>query len=175
MIKALQIPNRVYRFLTGFICYHYNMDELNQKIYEKAIQLLSIRLHTTGELQQKLAKRGFASNEIVPILKRLEELKFLDDERFAQIFVDNLKRYKDFGYYGIRAKLLKARVPSEMAERALSEFFTVEDEVAVARRLAAKLKRQGRAEWKKLTRSLASRGFRTEAVRQVLYANTSTA
>ena len=150
------------------------MSELNQKIYEKAIKLLSIRLHTAGQIYDKLKTRGFAQSEILAVLKRLEELKFLDDERFAQIFVDNLKRYKDLGYYGVKTKLLKARVPSEMAERALSEFFTVEDEVAVARRLAAKLKRQGRAEWKKLTRSLASRGFRTEAVRQVLYANTST-
>ncbi|MDP2703811.1 MAG: RecX family transcriptional regulator [bacterium] len=142
------------------------MDELNQKIYEKAIQLLSIRLHTTGELQQKLAKRGFASNEIIPILKRLEELKFLDDERFAQIFVDNLKRYKDFGYYGIKAKLLKARIPSNIAERALSEFFTAEDEIVVAKRLVSKLKRQGREDWKKLTASLANRGFRADATRE---------
>ena len=140
---------------------------INEKVYEKAVKLLSIRLHTTGELYDKLTTREFKKSEILPVLKKLEELKFLDDERFAQIYVDNLKCYKDFGYYGIKAKLLKARVSSEIAERALSEFFTPEDEAVVAKRLVAKLKRQGRNEWKKLMASLQSRGFRSEIIRKV--------
>lgn len=141
---------------------------MNEKIYDKAIKLLSLRLHTTGELYRKLKARGFKEEEIRPVLRKLEELKFLDDERFAQIFVDNLKRYKDFGYYGIKAKLLLRQIPSDLAEEALREFFTLEEEEAVAKRLVAKLKRQGRTDWDKLVRSLTSRGFRNEVIRKVL-------
>lgn len=144
------------------------MIEINDKVYEKAIKLLSIRLHTTGELHAKLKQRGFADGEIREVLRKLEDLKFLDDKQFAEIFVDNLKRYKDFGYFGMKAKLLARKIPTEIAENALTKFFTLEDEFEVAKKLVAKLRRQGRTEFDKLARSLAGKGFRTEIVREVL-------
>ncbi len=144
------------------------MDQIDQKVYAKAIQFLNVRMHTTGELQKKLQTRGFAPDKIQPVLRRLEELKFLDDERFAQIFVDNLKRYKDFGFYGIKSKLLGRIVPNDLAEQALEEFFSEQDELAVAERLLAKLKRIGRVAPEKLQRSLQSRGFRQVVIRKIL-------
>ncbi len=150
---------------------------IRQAVYDKAVKLLSIRLHTTGELYRKLRSRGFKDRDIRPVLHRLEELKFLDDKRFAEIFVDNLKRYKNFGYYGIKAKLLARKIPSEIAEEALSEFFTFEDEIAVARRFIGKQsarggsasggKKRNEQTWEKLARSLQGRGFRNEVIREI--------
>jgi regulatory protein len=144
------------------------MQEINEKVYDKAIRLLNIRLHTTGELFQKLKLRGFKPADIRPVIAQLEAQKFLDDQRFAEIFVDNLKRYKDFGFYGIKVKLLKRQIPAEIIERALQEYFTKEDEEAVARRLVSKLKARGRQEWKKLAQALQSRGFRSDIIRKIL-------
>ena len=138
---------------------------MDDKVYEKAIKLLSLRSHTTGELHKKLKQRGFADDLIRPVLRRLEELDFLNDARFAEIFVDNLKRYKDFGYYGIKVKLLSRHIPSDMAEAALKEFFTPEDELIVATRLTKKLSKRT---YEQKARALSSRGFRTDIVRQVL-------
>lgn len=114
---------------------------MNEKVYEKAIKLLSVRLHTTGELQRKLKTKGFDADDIAEVLRRLEELDFLNDQRFAEIFVDNLKRYKDWGYYGIKAKLAQRQIPGDIAAAALAEFFTPEDEMVVAQRLLRKLSR----------------------------------
>lgn len=144
------------------------MDALDEKIYEKAVKLLSARMHSTGELHDKLRTRGFPDADIRPVLQRLEELRFLDDEKFAQIFVENFKRYKDFGYFGIKAKLLKRRVPSDLAENALRDFFTLEDESAVAGRLLNKLKKTGRKTYEQLARSFQSRGFRTETFARLI-------
>lgn len=144
------------------------MDIINQKVYDRAIKFLAVRLHTTGELYAKLKQRGFKPADIRPVLRQMEEQKFLDDQRFAEIFVDNLKRYKDFGYYGIKAKLLQRKIDNDMAEAALAEFYTIEDELVVARRYVGKLKRQGRKDYDKVMRSLQSKGFRGEIIRQVL-------
>lgn len=144
------------------------MEEIDEKIYEKAVKLLAIRMHTTGEMYQKLKARSFRDSGIRPVLRRLEELKFLDDEHFAQIFVENLKRYKDFGYYGVKAKLLQRHIPGDLAVRALDEFFTLQDELVVAERLVKKLKKRARGSWERLARGLQSRGFRTDAVRGIL-------
>lgn len=141
---------------------------MNEKLYEKTIKFLTVRLHTTGELYQKLQIRGFKPAEIREVLKKLEERRFLDDSRFAEIFVDNLKRYKDFGYFGIKAKLLARHIPSDMAEAALRDHYTLEDEEIVARRFTGKLKRQGRTEPEKIMRSLQSKGFRSDIIRKVM-------
>jgi regulatory protein len=141
---------------------------IGDRVYDKAVQLLSMRMHTTGELHQKLQKRGFKDEDIRPVLHRLEELKFLDDEKFAQIFVDNFKRYKDFGYFGIKTKLMQRRVPSDIIEKALAEFFSPDDERAVALRLIKKLKKTGRTKYDQLARSLQSRGFRSAVVGALL-------
>lgn len=141
------------------------MSEINEKVYEKAIKLLSIRLHTTGELHRKLQRYGFSDADIREVLRRLEELRFLDDHRFAEIFVDNLKHYKDWGYYGIKAKLAQRQIPGPIAAEALKEFFTLEDEAIVAARLIKKL--SGKT-YEQKARALGSRGFRSETLRRVL-------
>ena len=141
---------------------------MNEKVYDKAVRLLAVRLHTTGELYQKLKQRGFKDADIRDVLRQLEEQKFLDDQRFAEIFVDNLKRYKDFGYYGIKAKLLQRKIDNAVISAALAEFFTMEEELSVARRFIGKLRKQGRKEIEKQMRSLAGKGFRGEVIRKVL-------
>ena len=134
-------------------------------IYDKAIKLLSIRMHTTGELMRKLKAKGYKDQDILPVLQKLEELKFLDDARFAEIFVDNLKRYKDWGYYGIRAKLAARQIPNDLAIAALGEFFSAEDELIVANRLMKKLSAKT---YEQKARGLTSRGFRTDIIKKAL-------
>ena len=141
---------------------------MNESVYDKAVQLLSIRLHTTGELRRKLEQRGFENAEILPVLRKLEELGFLDDQRFAEIFTDNLKRYKDWGYYAVKAKLAARLVPGETAEAALAGFYTPDEELAVAQRLYKKLSTQGRKTREQIMRSLASKGFRSDTIRRIL-------
>lgn len=138
--------------------------EIYQNAYNQAIKYLSIRLHTLGELQDKLLRKKFPQNAVLKVLQRLEELDFINDERYAQVFTENLKQYKDFGYYGIKAKLSRKRIPTEIIARVLEEFYTLEDEMAVAGKYAEKLKRQGRGTYEKLARSMASKGFRTEVI-----------
>src|SRR3989344_50533 len=115
------IGERIYLFISNWV---------NEKVYEKAIRFLSMRLHTTGELHQKLRRKGFDDEVIIPVLKRLEELDFLNDQRFAEIFIDNLKRFKDWGYFGIRSKLAARQIPPPVAVKTLAGVFTAAREPA---------------------------------------------
>ncbi len=142
---------------------------MDEKVYDKAVKLLSIRLHTTGELQRKLQRYGYADSDIREALARLEDLRFLDDRQFAEIFVDNLKRFKDFGYHAIRAKLFGRHIPTSIANDTLAEYFTLADELAVARKLVTKLKRQKEPNYQQLAGALARRGFRSEIINKILH------
>lgn len=139
-----------------------------QLAYDMAVRYLAMRMHTVGELTEKLKKKRVASDVLIQVLRRLEELDFLNDRRFAEIYVENLKRYKSFGYYGIKNKLISKKIPTDIVGDTLEEFFTLEEEVAVAGKLVEKLARQDRTSYQQLARSLASKGFRTEVISEVL-------
>lgn len=141
---------------------------MDDQVYEKAISLLSLRLHTTGELHQKLRRYRYSDAAIREVLLRLESLDFLNDQRYAEIFVDNLKRFKDWGHFGIKTKLMQRKIPTEIIENALQSFFTSEDELGVARRLVLKLKKRKNQSYEKLTRALSSRGFRSQIIQEIL-------
>lgn len=139
-----------------------------ESAYNQAVKYLSIRLHTVGELSDKLRKKGYEQQIILDVLRHLEELDFINDKRYAQIFTENLKQYRDFGYYGVKAKLMKKRVPTDIIEEVMEEFFTPDDELVVARRYSDKLKRQGRDTYQQAARSFSSKGFRTEIIGKML-------
>jgi regulatory protein len=142
--------------------------EKYQKAYDQAIKYLTIKFRTVGEIQEKLKLKKYPTDVIMLVLRELERLDFLNDERYAKIFVENLKNYKSFGFYGIKAKLMAKKIPTDMLEEVLDEFFPVEEEIVVARRFVKKLSRAGREEYGKVARSLSSKGFRTEVVAKVL-------
>ncbi|OGE81061.1 MAG: hypothetical protein A2826_00660 [Candidatus Doudnabacteria bacterium RIFCSPHIGHO2_01_FULL_43_23] len=145
-----------------------NETDKYQKAYDQAVKYLTIKLRTVGEIQQKLLMKKHPTDVVMKVLRELERLDFLNDERYAKIFVENLKNYKSFGFYGIKAKLMAKKIPTDMIEGVLDEFFPEEEEMLVARRFVKKLARTGREEYEKVARSLASKGFRTEVVVKVL-------
>jgi regulatory protein len=140
---------------------------MDTKAYNQAIKLLSFKMRTVGELNEKLAKK-FSKAVVLEVVRKLEELDFVNDERYAQIFVENLKQYKDFGYYGIKQKLHAKHIPTDVIEKVLQDFFTGDEELDVARRFLKKLKRQGRKEYAQLARSLTSKGYHTDVIREIL-------
>lgn len=136
--------------------------------YNQALKYLNARMHTVGELSDKLQRKRFSRSVTLAVLRRLLDLDFLNDERYAQIFVENLKRYKDFGYYGMKVKLQRRRIPTDIVVGVLEEFLSPEDELAIARRFLGKLKKMRRVRYEQIARSLSSKGFRGDVIVEVL-------
>ncbi len=109
-----------------------------EKAYEYAVFLLSLQLRTVGEVREKMMNRGYASAIIDSTLAQLIEQKYLDDERYAQVFLENLKKYKTFGFYGIKKKLMEKRLPSNIIERVLAEGLSEEEEIEIAKKYLIK-------------------------------------
>ncbi|SHI27641.1 regulatory protein RecX [Ferrimonas marina] len=91
-----------------------------QSALAAAVGLLSRRDHSRGELQQKLRLRGFSVDEIQAAVERVTELGYLDDARFAQLFV----RYRSQGGKGpmrLRMELRERQVADELIRSALTQ------------------------------------------------------
>jgi len=81
-------------------------------VYNKALDLVSRREHSRHELMQKLDKRYPNTTPIIEdVLDKLETNKILDDERFAEMYLNSRAR-KGFGPKKIEMELYLKKVDS---------------------------------------------------------------
>lgn len=142
-----------------------------QKGYDYVIYLLGIKLRTQGEILEKLRVKGYGLQVAEEVVKRLKENHYLDDQRYAEVYIDNLKKYKNFGFFGIKKKLMEKRLPKEIINSVLEEYLGEDEELKIAKRFVSKdsLSLDSREEKARVMRRLASRGFRGSVISKVVF------
>ena len=138
---------------------------MNTETYNQALKYLSLRAHTVFELRQKLLKKKFSKPEIQEVLDELMKMKYLNDEDFASVFVHNLVKYKSFGYYGIKAKLMQRGIANDISEKVLGEELSLEQERKIADKAVSK---SSKTDAMKLAQMLQRKGFRSQVISEVV-------
>ena len=91
-------------------------------VYNKSLDLVSRREHSRHELMQKLDKRYPNSTPIIEdALDKLETNKILDDERFAEMYLNSRAR-KGFGPKKIEMELHSKKVDSFFISNAVEAY-----------------------------------------------------
>ena len=91
-------------------------------IYNKALDLVSRREHSQYELIQKLNKRFSESMPIIEeVVKKLAVNNILNDERFAEMYLNSRAR-KGFGPKKIEMELNFKKVDSSFIAIAIAEY-----------------------------------------------------
>ncbi|OGE73739.1 MAG: hypothetical protein A3I07_03380 [Candidatus Doudnabacteria bacterium RIFCSPLOWO2_02_FULL_42_9] len=134
-------------------------------VYDKAIKLLKIRPHHSGELTKKLLMRGFSREEVEGVIQKLQEENLIDNDRFVQLYLDELLRNKTYGFYGLKSKLMQRGIASNEAEAALKANLTFELELELAKKV---LNKSGNLPKPKIAQRLSSKGFRNDVIRTIL-------
>ncbi|MDX1589508.1 MAG: regulatory protein RecX [Oleiphilaceae bacterium] len=138
------------------------------EIEARALKLLTRREHSRQELYFKLIQRQFSSGAIETVLNRLEDQGWLDDERFAQVFVRH-RVEQGYGPLRILADLQQKGV--HWQPEALSEV-TSEQWLEQARaQRQRRFSPRGPLSWQEQGRQgrfLSRRGFTREQVEAVL-------
>ena len=88
---------------------------------EAAGHLLSRRAHSQAELRRKLAAKGFEDDTVEAAIARLGELKLVDDEEFAEQWVEERAQRMGLGPRRLRAELEAKGIPTEVIEGSLPE------------------------------------------------------
>lgn len=136
--------------------------------YGKAVQLLASRPHFRRELQAKLAKRDFSSEEISEALDRLAQQGYLDDAKTAVSFVEQRLSRGSEGRLRLKAELEKRGAPREAIDAALATLVP-EDDLEPAREAAERWARlHPRGKPASLAQHLARKGFSRRAIFAVL-------
>ncbi|MEN6620644.1 MAG: regulatory protein RecX [Smithella sp.] len=100
---------------------------------QKAYRLLSMRAHSSYEIEKKLQEKGFPPAVIKEALEKLQELKYLNDASFSSRWAHNLAINKLWGNRKIIANLREKGVAPYLIERAIKE---VRDEISEEKAIA---------------------------------------
>ena len=138
-------------------------------VYNKALDLVSRREHSRHELMQKLDKRYPNSTPIIEdVLDKLEANKILDDERFAEMYLNSRAR-KGFGPKKIEMELHSKKVDSFFSSDAVEAYESWLENAQ--RELKKKFKDQKPTDYQskmKQKQFLFTRGFSSPIIDKIL-------
>ncbi len=138
-------------------------------IKQRAFSYLARRFHSERELLIKLKQKSYEERLIKLVLNELREKSFIDDQVFANHFIEEKLKKKRWGKNKIRAALFSKGVSASIIDEVLKSFDSEEDQNEAANSLVKKkfenLKKR-ETDYKKLKQKLISfllsRGFEYE-------------
>lgn len=141
------------------------------KALEKSFRLLGIRPRSKKELEKKLQEKGFAKKIIKNTLKRLKELGYFDDKKFAQSWLE-ARKLAGKGKFIVKKELQEKGIEENLVKRILDKY-SQKEEVEIARNLIERRRSKYQdlsslEQKQKLARFLASRGFSWQTISKIL-------
>jgi regulatory protein len=127
------------------------------------------RDHSCTELNEKLQTRGFHRQEIRGAIDACMDLGYLDDERFADAYLRQL-RNRGYGINGIRHRLYAKGIPEDIISTCIASRCTDSLELDTCRQVLEKKIRYlpgnntARDSRSKLQRFLFGRGFSNHTI-----------
>ena len=143
-------------------------------IKQRAFRYLGRRQHSTSELRIKLKQKGYETEFINEVLDDLKQKNYLDDTKFAEMFVEEKIKLKLWGEQKLRGELIKRGIKSEIISDVLRNKITDEDKLNNALIIASKkydILRNRKVEndviKRKLFTFLNSRGYNYDVIKEV--------
>jgi regulatory protein len=116
--------------------------QLNEAL-KYAKRLLKFRVRSKAELRDRLLMKGFDPKTVKAALESLEKSGFLDDEKFAYLYADDMLIVHGYGPLRIKMKLKQLKVDEEVIERVLERIMKETDVKQIMKRLLEKEKLKG--------------------------------
>lgn len=144
-------------------------------LFDYAVATLARRMRTVRDLRRLMKARAFTGEQgerdMDAVVKRLVELKYLSDERFAQDYTRLRKENQGFGRRRVAQDLAVKGVGKELAAETLSAAYDEADEVALARAYCERKRIQQPVEQKEVARvmnRLMRAGYSSTAIFKLL-------
>lgn len=140
--------------------------------YQLALNYLSHQLRTEFEIRHYLKEHEIPLAVRHSVVKRLQELRLLNDQTYADSYVRTAKLTTDKGPIVIRQKLKQKGVADLQIETALAQYTQaelVENGVKVAAKLAKHYQRQSfQQQQQKVKTSLRQKGFNGDLITLIM-------
>ncbi len=141
-----------------------------QEVLLKLMRYCSYQERSSFEVKQKLREYALPADKVEEIMDLLVDDNFIDEDRFAALFVRGKVKVKRWGVYKIREGLSRKGVSSDEMAKAIA---TIDQETyienlnyLVDRKLD--LSREHREDISKMYRYLKSKGYEGDKISKVL-------
>jgi regulatory protein len=147
---------------------------MEEKFYNFALHYLSYRTRSEKEVRDKLKAKQVEPQIIEKIISKLKEKKFINDEEFARMWIENRNRFKPRSLRLIKLELKQKGIDPEIIEsRIKNQELGTESDLKQAKKLVEKrierLKNFPKQEiYQKLGRYLASKGFNWDTIKKAI-------
>lgn len=140
--------------------------------YKQAVQYVSRSLKTSKEVRDYLYRKNIKPDLQDKIIKKLGDLKLLDDERYLEIYLEEKFNYSSDGSIKIKHKLYQKGFSSSDIDPHLPKYREVERENL--ERLVNTRKKFGKNEDRqKLIRYLLNKGYEYSMISEVVKGDTN--
>lgn len=138
-------------------------DETFARVHSAALRLLAVRERSRGELILGLCRRGHPEILVTEIVDSFVERGWVDDHRFAVLFIRHQVRFRPRSHRLLRQELQKKSCSDDIARAALAELLAEDPDVfaedVLALEACQKKIRTGGPDRERVLRYLAGRGF----------------
>jgi regulatory protein len=137
--------------------------------YLAGLQLLARRELSEAQVRQRLARRGYAADDIETAIARLLEERALDDRRVAAAIAHTETRVRGRGRLRVKRQIEAAGISPSLAQDAVDAVFGEIDAdalltAALERRLRGRTTIADDREYQRLYRYLVTQGFDSDRV-----------
>ncbi|PMD72060.1 recombination regulator RecX [Companilactobacillus nuruki] len=142
------------------------------KAYGDAVNYLSYQLRTKKEIKDYLYKKEYHRDAVDLVIKKLEELRYLDDESYATSYINTQLKTTSNGPKIIEQKLVQKGVPDNLIQDKLFEInqdTLLENAIEFAKKQVRKQKRASFQQMlTKIRQSLYQKGFSKEIIEETI-------
>ncbi|MCP3739652.1 recombination regulator RecX [Rossellomorea sp. BNER] len=140
-----------------------------RKGFQSAIHYLSFRMRTEKEVREYLIKKEVEETLVQEVIHKLHQYGYLNDEDFAQSFLNTYIRTSDKGPDWIKTELMNKGVHQDIIEKVLKSYpedLQLERAIDLTEKLVKKYKKESSIQAKqKVEISLIRKGYRTSIIR----------
>jgi regulatory protein len=141
-------------------------EELDEVAYRRALKIISYRNRSVSEVRQHLRKKQIPDEVIDHVVDRLDQNGLLDDNQFANLWVENRNEFRPRSHRMLAIELRKKGIGEDIITQVLEN--TTADEELAYNAAQKQVRRYSTLDWqdfrRKLGSFLARRGFSYETV-----------
>ncbi len=137
--------------------------------FDRALKYLSLRARSVKEIHDYLVKKQYEEEDINEAIRKLIELKFLNDDNYARSYSESKQKKgksKKLIEYELKHKGVSIEISNDVLSFAKSDFKTAHE--FISKRIKQFDRFEGEEKQNKIISRLRSRGYDWETISKVL-------
>jgi regulatory protein len=149
------------------------IEEEKNKAMKFAMKLIGLRRRSESEIRRRLKDKKYGENLIEDVMEELKKWEYLDDEKFAESYINDRINFRPAGKFLIKMELKTKGISEKIINKKLNEIVSDEKELEMAQGLVKKRidgldPKDSQKDRVKLMNYLKTRGFSGAIISQAM-------